>query len=80
MKDTTITAEYLRRAEAGAYLRAKYGFGSRATLAKLTLLGCGPEACFAGSIPLYTIAGLDAWAAAQMTAKPGAAIVRTVAA
>ena len=36
-------AQYLRRRQAGEYLKGKYGFGSEKTLAKLACLGGGPD-------------------------------------
>jgi hypothetical protein len=53
---------FLRRKDAAAYLRAKYGFGSASTLAKLAMTGDGPEYQKAGPISLYTREALDAWA------------------
>lgn len=53
---------FLRRAEAGAYLKAKYGFGSGKSLAKIATEGGGPPFFKAGNIALYSYAALDAWA------------------
>ena len=61
-------AQYLRRKEAGEYLKSKFGFGSAKTLAKLACLGGGPEMVYAGAIPLYSFAALDAWVASKLTA------------
>ena len=36
-----MTSQFLRRKDAGAYLKAKYGFGSEKTLAKLACIGGG---------------------------------------
>lgn len=59
-------ADYLRRVEAGEYLKAKYGFGSFRTLAKLASVGGGPEFHKAGAVVLYTVEALDAWAVAKL--------------
>lgn len=60
--------KYLRRDAAAAYLKQHYGFGARATLAKLATLGGGPVYSLAGRIPLYKQADLDAWAQAKIGA------------
>jgi hypothetical protein len=57
----------LRRKDAAAYLKENHGFGTASTLAKAAVLGNGPEYFKRGRIPLYTPAGLDAWAGAQLT-------------
>jgi hypothetical protein len=54
--------EFLRRDAAGAYLKAKYGHGSKKTLDKLATVGGGPEMIYSGRIPLYTREALDRWA------------------
>ncbi len=59
-------AQYLRRKAAGEYLKAKYGFGSEKTLAKLACIGGGPEFCKAGTAALYQPAKLDEWALAKI--------------
>jgi len=38
-----VSVQYLRRKQAGVYLKEKYGFGSERTLAKLACVGGGPE-------------------------------------
>lgn len=58
----------MRRDEAGAYLKQTYGFGSRATLAKLASIGGGPAYMLAGRIPLYRLEDLDAWARSKISA------------
>lgn len=58
MEDTT---KYLRRREAADYLKARFGFGSTAWLAKLAVIGGGPVYVKNGSMPLYTKAELDQW-------------------
>jgi len=60
-------AQYLRRKDAAAYLKAKYGFCSVATLAKLATIGGGPEFQYLGDIPLYVEEKLDAWALSKLS-------------
>ena len=61
-------AQFLRRKQAGAYLREKYGVGSASTLAKLAVLGGGPPMTYMGSrIPVYTVEGLDTWALTKLS-------------
>jgi hypothetical protein len=60
-------AQYLRRKQAGEYLKSKYGFGSARTLAKLACLGGGPTMLYAGvRTPLYTHEALDDWALSRI--------------
>jgi hypothetical protein len=54
--------QFLRRKDAGGYLKNKYGFGAERTLAKLACLGGGPEYRKGGSTVLYEPAKLDEWA------------------
>lgn len=62
-------SQFLRRKQAGLYLRAKFGVGSAATLAKLACQGGGPEMVYIGSrIPVYTEEALDAWARKKLSA------------
>ena len=56
------SAQYLRRKQAGEYLKSKFGFGSEKTLAKLACVGGGPEFRKAGIAALYEPAKLDEWA------------------
>lgn len=63
-----MTSQFLRRKDAGAYLKAKYGFGSEKTLAKLACIGGGPEFRKAGTAALYEPAKLDAWALTKIGA------------
>ena len=58
--------KYLRRDAAAKYLNGKFGFGTRATLAKLATVGGGPKFRKLGRIPLYTEEWLDDWAEASM--------------
>ena len=61
-------AQFLRRKQAGDYLKQTYGFGSEKTLAKLACVGGGPfyHRAFGGKAVLYTRADLDAWALAKI--------------
>lgn len=63
-----MNKEFLRRTEAAAYLKEKYGHGSPRTLAKLATLGGGPVFRKRGRVVLYTVADLDEWAHAGMSA------------
>ena len=59
---------FVRRKQAGEYLQSKYGFGAPNTLAKLAVVGGGPEYRMAGRFPLYRIADLDYWALSKIGA------------
>jgi hypothetical protein len=60
-------AQFLRRRAAAEYLKARFGFGSERTLAKLACTGGGPIFRKASeSIVLYALEDLDAWALAQI--------------
>jgi len=59
-------AQYLRRNQAGEYLKSKYGFGSGKTLAKLACIGGGPEFRKAGPATIYEPTKLDEWALARI--------------
>jgi hypothetical protein len=61
-------ARYLRRKEAGEYLKSKYGHGSARTLAKLATLGGGPIFRRFGRIVVYDPTDLDAWAKSRLSA------------
>lgn len=63
--------EYLRRTEAAAYLRTRYGIPkSSKTLAKDAVLGNdAPPFYKAGRFPLYAVSDLDAWAKARIGAR-----------
>jgi hypothetical protein len=63
-----VPPHFLRRKAAAAYLQNKYGFGASATLAKLAVVGGGPEYHKAGRIVLYAEAGLDTWALSKIGA------------
>jgi hypothetical protein len=60
-------AQFLRRKAAGEYLKAKFGFGSEKTLAKLATLGGGPLYHQANRLVLYTAQDLDSWALARIS-------------
>jgi hypothetical protein len=62
------SAQYLRRKNAGDYLKTKYGFGSEKTLAKLACVGGGPTFHKAGPAALYEPAALDEWAFSKIGA------------
>ncbi len=57
-----IKPERLRRSEAAAYLRARYGFGTPGYLGRLAWLNIGPRFQRIGHLCLYTTADLDEWA------------------
>ena len=59
---------FLRRKDAAAYLRSKYGFCSTGTLAKYATVGGGPEYQYLGALPVYTQAALDSWALSKLSA------------
>jgi hypothetical protein len=59
-------AQYLRRKQAGEYLKAKFGFGSEKTLAKLACIGGGPEFRKAGAAAIYEPPKLDEWALSKI--------------
>jgi hypothetical protein len=62
------STRFYRRKAAAEYLTNKYGFGASATLAKLAVIGGGPEFHKAGRIVLYAEAGLDTWALSKIGA------------
>jgi hypothetical protein len=58
---------YLRRRDASAYLRQKFGLErAPSTLAKLAVTGGGPPFRLLNRIPLYTPADLDHWVASKL--------------
>jgi hypothetical protein len=58
---------FLRRADAAAYIRNKYGFPcSKQWLAKLAVIGGGPKFRKAGRFPIYAPAHLDEWACTRI--------------
>jgi hypothetical protein len=62
------SAQYLRRKQAGEYLKARYGYGSERTLAKLATLGGGPIFRKLGRIVVYDPADLDSWVLSRLSA------------
>jgi hypothetical protein len=62
---------FLRRREAGQYLKDKYGFCSDRSLGKYATVGGGPEFRKVGIHPrspvIYERAALDAWALGKMS-------------
>lgn len=63
------TESFLRRTDAAAYLKARYGVGTAATLAKLACHGGGPLYRKLGRFPVYVTADLDAWAQSRISDK-----------
>jgi hypothetical protein len=63
--------QFLRRKQAGKYLKETYGFGSERTLAKLACTGGGPEFRKAGPAVLYEIPVLDNWAQSKISGPQG---------
>jgi hypothetical protein len=58
---------YLRRVDAAAYVRDRYGFPrSRQWLAKLAVVGGGPTYRKSGRTPLYAPQDLDTWALSRI--------------
>jgi hypothetical protein len=65
---STIAPHFMRRKDAGRYLKERFGFSERA-LAKLATVGGGPPFHHAGTngrIVVYEISELDSWALAQI--------------
>jgi hypothetical protein len=62
---------FLRRKEAGEYVKQKYGFSSGRALGTLATIGGGPPFRKAGTFPrspvVYERAALDAWALAKIS-------------
>src|ERR1700722_10090682 len=61
------STRFIRRREAGRYLKDKHGFGASRTLAKGVVTGDTPVFHKAGRIVLYTREALDAWALAKIS-------------
>ena len=59
---------FLRRRDAGRYLREKFGFCSEKSLAKMATMGGGPAFRKAGPAVLYELDELDRWALAKIGA------------
>jgi hypothetical protein len=66
------TPSFLRRKEAGQYLKSKYGFSSDKSLGKLATVGSGPEFRKVGqgrtSPVVYEREKLDEWVLAKLSA------------
>jgi hypothetical protein len=61
-------ARPLRRSEAATYIRDRWGYPcSRATLAKLAVVGSGPVFRRAGRFPIYDPLELDKWVRARVS-------------
>jgi predicted DNA-binding transcriptional regulator AlpA len=58
--------QFIRRDEAARYLRQKYGFGSKATLAKAVVVGGGPQYRKIGRLVVYEPSALDAWVTSRL--------------
>jgi hypothetical protein len=66
--DSSCMPRYFRRAAAATHIRKRWGIAcSQAYLAKLAVLGGGPEFHLAGRFPLYAPEALDAWAASKIS-------------
>lgn len=67
--DTNVThVRLLRRRDAAAYVRMRWGFPcSNAWLAKLACVGGGPRFLRAGRFPIYHRQDLDIWAQSRMS-------------
>jgi hypothetical protein len=60
---------YLRRADAARYVRERWGAPCSASwLAKLAVVGGGPQFRKIGRFPVYTRTDLDAWIEAKISA------------
>jgi hypothetical protein len=59
----------LRRAEAAAYVTSRFFPCSPKTLAKLCVVGGGPQYRKAGRVPLYETADLDLWVQTKLSPK-----------
>jgi hypothetical protein len=58
---------YLRRSEAAAHLKGRYGAYTADTLAKLACVGGSPVFKKFGPFPVYAQEDLDNWALSRMT-------------
>jgi hypothetical protein len=66
-KWATHGRHFLRRSDAATYITEQYGFPcSRQWLAKLAVIGGGPEFRKAGRYPIYEPSELDRWAEARI--------------
>jgi hypothetical protein len=63
------TQRFLRRTAASIYLDQTYGLHrAPATLAKLAVIGGGPEFQRIGRVPFYSPESLDEWVASKLSA------------
>lgn len=62
----TTQKRFFRRREAAEFLKEGWRFGSAATLAKLAVVGGGPEFRKANKIVLYEQGALESWANAKV--------------
>jgi hypothetical protein len=63
----TTAPRFMRRKDAGAYLKTKYGFGAFGTLSKYAVIGGGPAYVLNGRTPLYEVSELDRWAESKLS-------------
>jgi hypothetical protein len=64
---TETSPKFLRRDEAAAYVRRRWGMPcSRGLLAKMAVKGSGPLFRHSGRFPLYTEHDLDDWAEGRL--------------
>jgi hypothetical protein len=61
-----ISPQYLRPPQAASFLRENYGFGAVRSLAKMRVLGGGPDYRKVGRLVLYTEPDLVAWAESRL--------------
>ena len=62
-----MVLQFLRPPQAAAFLRENFGFGAVRSLAKMRVIGGGPNYHTAGRLILYTEADLLAWAKSRLT-------------
>jgi hypothetical protein len=65
----SVSPQFMRRKDAGRYLKERFGFSSERALAKLATIGGGPPFHRAGTngrIVVYEISELDSWALTQI--------------
>ncbi len=65
--DDLSDPKYLRRKDAAARLRRRWGWGGYSTLAKLAMSGEGPPMRKVGAMVLYEVTKLDAWAESRIS-------------
>lgn len=58
---------FMRRMQAGEYLKSHYGFCSPALLSKLATIGGGPVFSKMGRLNLYRKSDLDSWALGKIS-------------